>query len=339
MTAGWIYVLVNSSMPGLVKVGKTTRNHAQRADELSSVTGIATPFVVAFDRHFQDCDQAETLVHSELARRGHRVAANREFFRSSSGDVIRVVLAIDDKRFGAAGEPPAPTISGDLGKQSNPWDAIHTDALFHYLGHGNYIQDNKIALRLFKEAAGLGSLSAYEHMATIHLENGDTERAMDILQIGVEKGNYNCYIDMAEHYNVIGNQDNRRKCFDTFFEKRQQMLASVTQPGHAFQAELEMGEKFANHAALYLTLVAHKPDWVVSDAAIMQLFLQRSEILEKVRALPSSRLDILLTVEGWIKNNMFNETATAMLNQWQMDTATAQIYPSTPGIDPTNFFA
>ena len=35
MEPGWGYVLVNSSMPGLAKVGRTTRSPAERVAELS----------------------------------------------------------------------------------------------------------------------------------------------------------------------------------------------------------------------------------------------------------------------------------------------------------------
>lgn len=37
---GLVYVLINPSMEGLIKVGKTTRNPKERADELSKVTGV-----------------------------------------------------------------------------------------------------------------------------------------------------------------------------------------------------------------------------------------------------------------------------------------------------------
>jgi hypothetical protein len=43
---GYIYVLSNPSMPGIVKVGRTFREPRARAAELSASTGVPTPFKI-----------------------------------------------------------------------------------------------------------------------------------------------------------------------------------------------------------------------------------------------------------------------------------------------------
>lgn len=45
---GFLYVLANSAMPNMVKVGKTTRSSLERAEELSRATGLPTPFIVIY---------------------------------------------------------------------------------------------------------------------------------------------------------------------------------------------------------------------------------------------------------------------------------------------------
>lgn len=87
--SGFVYVLINAAMPGLVKVGKTEREPGARAQELSSETGIPTPFAVAYDEWFEDCAAAERHVHALLESSGRRVADNREFF------CVSVKFAID----------------------------------------------------------------------------------------------------------------------------------------------------------------------------------------------------------------------------------------------------
>lgn len=89
---GYVYVLVNSSMPGLVKVGLTERDAQGRAAELSGTTGVPTPFVVAFEQYFTDCQAAEKSIHAELERRGVRVAPNREFFSCTANEVVRLIM-------------------------------------------------------------------------------------------------------------------------------------------------------------------------------------------------------------------------------------------------------
>jgi hypothetical protein len=69
MSAGFVYVLLNSSMPGVIKVGKTTRTPSERVEELSGVTGVPTPFIVAYEEHFTDCDAAQQFLHTKLTER------------------------------------------------------------------------------------------------------------------------------------------------------------------------------------------------------------------------------------------------------------------------------
>ena len=61
---GYVYVMINPSYEGLVKIGKTTKDPEERAKELSSATGVATPFIVVYKRVFNDCSIAESLIHN-----------------------------------------------------------------------------------------------------------------------------------------------------------------------------------------------------------------------------------------------------------------------------------
>ncbi len=99
---GYIYILSNPSMAGLLKIGRTTRAPRERLAELSGATGVPTPFVLAFDAYVEDTCRAEAFVHARLAHEGHRVAANREFFSVDLHRAIEVVL--EAQRFVAS--PP-----------------------------------------------------------------------------------------------------------------------------------------------------------------------------------------------------------------------------------------
>ena len=87
---GFVYVMINASYTGLVKIGKTTKDPDERAKELSSATGVATPFIVVYKRQFNNCHVAEKVVHNILEEQGYRVNYSREFFSISISDAIDI---------------------------------------------------------------------------------------------------------------------------------------------------------------------------------------------------------------------------------------------------------
>ena len=85
--AGFIYLLDNQSMPGIVKIG-CSKHPRKRCEELSSATGVATPFNIVFIQFLFDMQGIEALFHKMLKR--YRVSASREFFRVSPGFAIEM---------------------------------------------------------------------------------------------------------------------------------------------------------------------------------------------------------------------------------------------------------
>lgn len=92
MNRGYVYILSNPSMPGLVKIGRTTRSVEQRANELWQ-TGVPTPFVVEEEFYTPDCVALEAVAHGHLE--GKRVSTSREFFKvpvNYAGNLLRSSL-------------------------------------------------------------------------------------------------------------------------------------------------------------------------------------------------------------------------------------------------------
>lgn len=74
---GYIYVLTNPSMEGLVKIGMTTRTPEERCAELSQATSIPTPFCVFWSHAVVgNVSLVESLVHESLAQ----ARSGKEFF-------------------------------------------------------------------------------------------------------------------------------------------------------------------------------------------------------------------------------------------------------------------
>ncbi len=223
---GWIYVLVNSSIPGMVKVGRTARQPAERAAELSGATGVATPFVLAFEQEFADFVQAEELIHAELDRRGLRVAQNREFFRGSPADIVRVVLQVASLSGGMPALAPAPSALELL-----------TEGDRHLFGRGDALQDYGEAVRCYRLAATRGSLVALERLGAIFLRvrgtsRAERRRAMRCLKDGARRGNYYCYCEMTSVFAAERHLQNFAKAWDLFFARR----------ADSFNQEAEAGE-------------------------------------------------------------------------------------------------
>lgn len=88
LNSGYVYILINESMTGLIKIGRTKRDSRSRARELFK-TGVPTPFQVAFEVFCDDYEAVEKKMHDELS--DFRVNSNREFFKYPVHKAIRLL--------------------------------------------------------------------------------------------------------------------------------------------------------------------------------------------------------------------------------------------------------
>ncbi len=86
---GWVYVLSNKAMPGLLKIGFSTKDPMDRAVELEG-TGVPFSFVLEYDVLVQDPRSVEVNTHRSLSQR-HEA---KEFFRTSVDDAISAIKAV-----------------------------------------------------------------------------------------------------------------------------------------------------------------------------------------------------------------------------------------------------
>ena len=209
-------------MPGLVKVGKTTRTPSERAEELSGVTGLPTPFIVVFEQLFSDCSLAERHVHAVLESRGFRVAANREFFNAPVNEVVRAVLTapgtideLDSTKVADSGEEDDSLID------SKPvWQHILDKAEEAYYGTGEALQDYQDALTLYKQAAQLGCVEAYGSIGYMY-ERGEgvpenISQALSYYKAGIKEGSCYCYWRLAHYFYQMKDFLNMEKCLNSF---------------------------------------------------------------------------------------------------------------------------
>lgn len=93
---GFVYCLFNESMPGLYKIGYTSKSPINRAEELSRATGVPTPFEVYFYIEIKHPDQIEKLIHQRLS--AHRQNGSREFFALDDREIYAVFEWAEDQQ-------------------------------------------------------------------------------------------------------------------------------------------------------------------------------------------------------------------------------------------------
>ena len=86
---GWVYVIANPAMPGVVKVGYSTKDPELRASELNN-TGAPHPYVVEYEALVEEPRDIEQRVHRKLS--GDR--EGREWFRCSPEFAVSVIQEV-----------------------------------------------------------------------------------------------------------------------------------------------------------------------------------------------------------------------------------------------------
>jgi len=88
---GYVYVLTNRSMKGLVKIGMTTRSPEARCAEVSQATGVPIPYEVAWSHVVVgNVALVERLVHESLSS----ARFNKEFFRITPEEAQEAILEV-----------------------------------------------------------------------------------------------------------------------------------------------------------------------------------------------------------------------------------------------------
>ena len=88
----YVYVMSNKSYPkNTYKIGWTSGLPEDRADQLSSETGVLYPFKVEHSKKFKDAENIEKQIHEHFDE--HRVRKNKEYFDL---DIKKIIEYIDD---------------------------------------------------------------------------------------------------------------------------------------------------------------------------------------------------------------------------------------------------
>jgi hypothetical protein len=97
--AGWIYALTSPSLPGVIKIGRTTRDPVTRARELGGYAGATADYVVVAHAAVPDAVASETHAHRMLR---HCRRKGTELFDVTPGRARAVVFAVARSNPGSA---------------------------------------------------------------------------------------------------------------------------------------------------------------------------------------------------------------------------------------------
>ena len=88
-----VYVLSNSAMPGLVKIGKTSQDdHQTRVSQLYT-TGVPVPFDIEYACRVSNPAEVESALHRAFAPQ--RINARREFFEIDPDQAIAILRLLN----------------------------------------------------------------------------------------------------------------------------------------------------------------------------------------------------------------------------------------------------
>ena len=230
---GYIYILINPSMEGLIKIGKTTRCVKDRASELSKSTGVPTHFIVAYETNVKNCTRAEEFVHTLLAKKGYRINPNREFFNAPVTEAVNAILEYQkiDDQFDDKG-----VITEDDNSNDSPaWMEEEMLGLQCLTGSNSTIlQDYKDAAEHLHNAIKLGSVTAYSYLGMMYLDglagcpqNDDT--AIDYYKSAIQYGDHTCYGCMMIAYFNKNHVENAVKCWNQYlaYMDQDKMVARI----------------------------------------------------------------------------------------------------------------
>lgn len=222
---GHIYALINPSFNGLVKIGKTTRSPEERAKELSTSTGVPTPFIVGYSCLVSDCDKAESHIHALLSSQGYRLSENREFFQANLNQIVKLFIECErlfaitdshDQEHDLKEHPEnAESLINSLLQEAN--DLAEGE-------NGSFINHEEAKDKL-QTAAKLGSSEAYYRLALLY-KNSDSElynSKKSILMLNAAlKYDYNpfhCYSELGAIYCTNHDQKNAHIAYNKLFNE------------------------------------------------------------------------------------------------------------------------
>jgi len=234
MSKGFIYALINPTMEGYVKIGRTNKDPNERAKEISNATGVAQPFILVYQKQFNNYIDAEKYIHNFLQEKGYRVSNNREFFQLPIHEAIDIINYIYNEINEKLGES---VFDEDNTEEKELGESLYEEGSKYLYGIDDYLEDVEKALVLYEQASELGFGLADIGLGLIYSsgysnKKADKRRAINYYKAAISKGEIRGYYKLAKVYGASNkqlynsgaddqyyHQDNAYKCWNLYFDK------------------------------------------------------------------------------------------------------------------------
>lgn len=177
---GWLYVISNRAVKGMVKVGGTPKDPVAYAQSLDK-TGLPFPHEVGYEALVPDVDAAEKAVIEALAAK----AEGKGWYSCSISEAVREITALSSIQVMMEGRYDSQTKADKLYEEvSSPDPARRAAILSDPACHPNVLrfavereEDEGVLLAMLANPAceGLGE-SLYEILCKAAIGHSDTER-------------------------------------------------------------------------------------------------------------------------------------------------------------------
>lgn len=228
---GYVYILSNPGMPGLLKIGMTRFDPTRRVQELSSATGVPTPFQLVYYREFHDCVAAELEIHSIFATKGLRYNDQREFFSVDTVEAINTLLSLDEEEIANNSSQPTEVLDVENYNADINWDEYYkkhfefsntfrNSKLYQEWNDFFYSQASPLHRKdanFTKELQNFIDRGIYNGISLLAIElfPDDIDKRIQFILEYAKKGYISGYIDVTEEYldsiNGIENLDSKNK--------------------------------------------------------------------------------------------------------------------------------
>lgn len=201
---GYVYIMINTAFPDLIKIGRTIKSSSERASELYT-TGTPGKFVVVYDVLVDDCIEVERVMHELIGDK--RYSNNREFFHATTKEAIELLQEIttnrkiDENQNGYVKPSSSSIFEGELSKYY---------LYVAFIGNPN----SSSIYHSYK-----GDSSNFYRFGFYQVAQTDNESAFYDCDVD-SKMKYDLRSDLAKYYNSFGNFN--------FSEKSVQFIESGT---------------------------------------------------------------------------------------------------------------